>query len=83
MKVATMENEHLKFVELLKVNDEILREIIQCGSARFALIVWCDCLDEPTHSASNDDDSKRISKMLRTSADMLDNAEEHRISGHA
>jgi hypothetical protein len=73
----------LKFAALFRVNDYVLREIVGCDSTRFALIVWCDCSDQPTHAVSNDTDSKRTSTMLRVSADILDTAEEHAIAGHA
>jgi hypothetical protein len=73
----------LNFDDLLRVNDAAVRDIGGCDSMRFALIVWCDCSDEPTHSASNDTDGKRIAKMLRVSADTLDEAEEYAVAGHA
>lgn len=60
---------------LIKANHEALRMLAECESMRFALVVWCDCAKEVTFSGSNDQDAKRIARMLRQSADMLDVSE--------
>jgi hypothetical protein len=60
---------------------EVAREIIDeigsalresgCPDMRFALVVWCDCNNQPLFVGGNDHDVPRVLKMMKLAADTV------------
>jgi hypothetical protein len=53
-----------------------------CRGRRFALVVWCDCEDEPQFVTSNDADAARVMNMIRQSINNILNAETSGETAH-
>lgn len=66
--------EVLKFGAVASFLEAEIKDIGGCGNMRFALVVWCDCAEEVTYSATNERNCPRAMKMLRETADALANA---------
>jgi hypothetical protein len=59
--------------QLLRMIDKVLNSG-QCESNRFALVIWCDCVDYPLFIGSNldhKDDLPRVIKILRQASEKV------------
>jgi hypothetical protein len=69
---------------LLRLIDRAINDG-QCEDNRFALVIWCDCVEHPLFIGSNldhRDDLPRVIKMLKMASEkVLDDIE--LVEGHA
>jgi hypothetical protein len=42
-----------------------------CAGMKFALVIWCECSEEPITQASSDHDIRKVIDMLRKAADNI------------
>ena len=74
-----------KYAALTAAIEKHVCEIGGCSNMCFALVVWCECVDDPVFSGASDKDNRRIARMLRHSAEILDRLDPDRleVAGHA
>ena len=63
-------NQSIEFQKLLTDTAKRLNEG-DCDGLRFALVIWCDCIDVPMFAGSNDSDVGTVLSMIARAAENM------------